>query len=159
MAYQQLIDSMREMTIRMQRLFNLELKAQGTSLAQLKLLLFIKHRVSARAIDISDAFGFAPRTVTEAIDGLERDGLVRRDPDPNDRRAKHVSVTDAGMKVIRGADPAQQAIAVKIFQALTPAEEKELLRLLNILNDRLIEIGAPYDFGVTVQSATKSPKQ
>ncbi|AUW59602.1 MarR family transcriptional regulator [Sphingobium sp. SCG-1] len=159
MAHQQLMDSMRELTLRMHRLFNIELKAQGTSLAQLKLLLFIEHMAQARAIDISEAFGFAPRTVTEAIDGLERDGLVRRDPVPNDRRAKYIRVTDAGSKVISDAAPARQAIASRIFQALTPTEEQELLRLVKVLNDRLMEVEAPHLRGEHSQPKTKSSEQ
>ncbi len=158
MADQQLMDSMSEFHFRTHRLFNMELKAQGASLAQLKLLLFIDHTNFARATDISEAFGFAPRTVTEAIDGLEREGLVRRNPDPNDRRAKHISITDAGRKVINNADPCRRAIAARIFQALTPTEAQELLRLLTILNEGLIESGASGSNGGAVEPKAKSPE-
>ncbi|MDX3900197.1 MAG: MarR family transcriptional regulator [Sphingobium sp.] len=147
MADRSLMEEMRDFYVRMHRLMNDELKAQGVSLAQLKLLLFIDRRVAVRAVDISDAFAFAPRTVTEAIDTLERDGLVRRDPDPNDRRAKHISVTDAGRSAIADAEPCRNAIRDRIFSALAPADEEELLRILAILNDRLIAIGVSDPYG------------
>ncbi|WP_336963042.1 MarR family transcriptional regulator [Sphingobium aquiterrae] len=134
---------MRDLYLRMQKSFNDVLKAQGVSLAQLKFLLFIERSGSVRSIDICEGFSFAPRTVTEAIDALERDGLVQRDPDPNDRRAKRISLTEAGKGVIRDADPYRQALTAQIFEVLTEADQAEMLRLLTILNDRLIALGGP----------------
>ncbi|MFN3434510.1 MAG: MarR family winged helix-turn-helix transcriptional regulator, partial [Sphingomonas sp.] len=79
---------------------NRRMAEQGASLARTKLLLFLDRRGPARAADIADFFDNAPRTVTEAIDGLERDGLVIRSPDAHDRRVKQVSITDRGRRVI-----------------------------------------------------------
>jgi DNA-binding MarR family transcriptional regulator len=39
-----------------------------------------------------------PTSVTNLIDGLERDGLVQRTPHPNDRRATLARLTPAGRK-------------------------------------------------------------
>jgi DNA-binding MarR family transcriptional regulator len=152
----ELSETMRDLHLRMHRLLNQTLKGQGVSLAQLKLLHFIERGRSVRAIDISDAFGFAPRTVTEAVDALERDGLARRDPDPNDRRAKRISITDKGSDIIRDADPSRQAFASNVFGVLTKAEEAELIRLLQMLNTRLVELGAPNPYGDGEPSAAKS---
>ena len=74
--------------LRMHRMMNKRLAEQGASLARTKLLLFLDRRGPSRAADIADFFDQAPRTVTEAIDGLERDGLVVRRPHPPDRRAE-----------------------------------------------------------------------
>lgn len=56
--------------------------AQGASLARTKLLLYIQRcGGNARAADIAELFGQAPRTVTDALDALERDGLIQRATD------------------------------------------------------------------------------
>lgn len=39
-------------------------------------------------------------TATALIDGLCRDGLVAREPDPDDRRAVVISITDIGRKAV-----------------------------------------------------------
>jgi DNA-binding MarR family transcriptional regulator len=143
----ELSEAMRDLHLRMHRMLNQTLKGQGASLAQSKLLHFIERGQSVRSIDISDAFGFAPRTVTEAVDALERDGLARRDPDPKDRRAKRISITERGRNVLRETDPSRQAFASSVFGVLTPAEEAELVRLLQMLNARLVEMGAPNPYG------------
>jgi DNA-binding MarR family transcriptional regulator len=40
-----------------------------------------------------------PTSVTSAVDRLERQGLVRRSPHPNDRRAVLAEITDEGRRV------------------------------------------------------------
>ncbi|MGC4934410.1 MarR family winged helix-turn-helix transcriptional regulator [Gordonia sp. DT30] len=40
-------------------------------------------------------------TATSLVDGLIRNGLARRDPDPSDRRAVLVSLTDHGRSVLQ----------------------------------------------------------
>jgi DNA-binding MarR family transcriptional regulator len=157
--HQQLMEGMRDLHLRMHRLMNERLKAEGASLAQLKLLSFIQRSGSVRSIDISDALGHSPRTVTEAVDGLERDGLVLRKPDPTDRRAKWISLTEAGRAVIRAVDPCRLAFTSQIFDALTPADQHDMLRLLEALNRRLIEMGARDAFGEGRDNAGPSGQQ
>ncbi|WP_320672680.1 MarR family winged helix-turn-helix transcriptional regulator [Patulibacter defluvii] len=49
-----------------------------------------------RITELADWEGLAQPTVTLLVAQMERDGLVRRDRDPADRRAVLVSITDAG---------------------------------------------------------------
>jgi len=131
--------------LRMQRLMNRRMAEQGASLARTKLLLFLDRRGPARAADIADYFDQAPRTVTEAVDGLERDGLVRRDPDAHDRRVKQVSITDEGRRVIGETEPLRQELIDGVFGALD-AEERErlgamLARMHAALEDKAGSIG------------------
>ncbi|MDQ6691133.1 MAG: MarR family transcriptional regulator [Candidatus Dormibacteraeota bacterium] len=46
--------------------------------------------------DLADALDVSPRNVTGLIDHLERDGLVERSPDLDDRRATRVRLTATG---------------------------------------------------------------
>lgn len=112
--------------LRMQRLLNRRMADQGASLARTKLLLFLEKRGAARAADIAEFFDNAPRTVTEAIDGLERDGLVQRTPDARDRRVKQVSITEEGRRVIGETEPLRQELIQSIFGVLSADERKSL---------------------------------
>lgn len=159
MAYQRLLEAMRHLNLGIHRLMNDRMRAQGASLAQFKLLMFIERSGVARSVDISDAFGHAPRTVTEAVDALERDGLVVRTPDPNDRRAKHISITQAGRAVIREVDPYREAFTNQLFEILTPTDQDDLQRLLDILNARLVEMGAPDPYAQEQPRSTPSAQQ
>ena len=67
--------------------------------------------------------------LTMVIDNLERDGLVRRERDPNDRRVMIVNLTRDGEKLIQNVLPAHVRGLTELFSALTSEEVEELGRL------------------------------
>ena len=125
-APETLASSLFSLFLRMHRLMNRRMADQGASLARTKLLLFLAKRGPARAADIAEFFDNAPRTVTEAIDGLERDGLVVRTPDARDRRVKQVSITDSGRRVIGETEPMRRALIDDVFGVLSAGEQAQL---------------------------------
>jgi DNA-binding MarR family transcriptional regulator len=129
-ASEPLASSLFSLFLRMHRLMNRRMADQGASLARTKLLLFLAKRGPARAADIAEFFDNAPRTVTEAIDGLERDGLVVRTPDTRDRRVKQVSITDPGRRVIGETEPMRQALIDDVFGVLSVGEQAQLEDML-----------------------------
>lgn len=130
--------------LRMHRLLDRRMAERGVSFARTKFLLYLSKEGPSRATDIADLLGLAPRTVTEGLDGLERDGLVRRDPDPDDRRAKRVSLTDAGREAIAATEPLRIELVERIFGSLSDAERASLDTTLARLSDALDreEVGA-----------------
>lgn len=126
-----------QLFLRMHRLMDRRMAEQGASLARTKLLLFLDRRGPGRAVDIADFFDQAPRTVTEAIDKLERDGLVTRSPDRSDRRVKQVAITDEGRRVIGDTEPLRQGLIDSIFGVLDPAEQVQLDAMLTRLTEAL----------------------
>ncbi len=155
----QSMEQLRDLHLRMHRLFNDRMRAQGASLAQLKILLAIKRGGSVRSTDICEVLGQAPRTVTEAIDALEREGLALRSPDPNDRRAKRISLTEAGEAVIREVEPHKDAFIAQFFEVLDDEQQSAFLQTLEILNDRLVEMGAPRSLGEPGATGDNSSQQ
>ncbi|MEO5816970.1 MAG: MarR family transcriptional regulator [Gemmatimonadaceae bacterium] len=67
--------------------------------------------------------------VTTVIDNLERNALVRRDRDEDDRRVQIVTLTEQGRHVIIAAFPEHVARVTEIMGTLTPAEQEELGRI------------------------------
>ncbi|HEU4746089.1 MAG TPA: MarR family transcriptional regulator [Anaerolineales bacterium] len=64
--------------------------------------------------------------MTLVIDNLERDGLVRRERDANDRRVIHVHLTKAGKAKVEAVLPGHVAALVDEFKVLS-AREQEML--------------------------------
>jgi DNA-binding MarR family transcriptional regulator len=71
--------------------------------------------------------------MTNRLDNLERRGLIRRLPDPNDRRGIQVELTKAGSKAYEESTAAQAAKEALIASALTDREKDELNNLLRRL--------------------------
>lgn len=126
--------------MRMHRRIDAAMADQGASLARTKMLLLIqKHGGTARAADLAGLLGQAPRTVTEALDGLERDGLIERVPDAADRRVKRLRITPQGAGAITATEPLRHRLTSEIFAPLGDAEcdrlGATLERLIALLDD------------------------
>lgn len=106
------------------------LKASGLSFARYKVLMVLERLGPCRPGEVAEQLRHAPRTLTDAFDALERDGLVRREPHPQDRRALLVHLTEQGRQALEQAQvPRQQALEA-VFAPLEPAEQRQLLAYL-----------------------------
>lgn len=136
-------DMLRHLSVlyqRMRRHMDQLLAGQGASLARVKLLMYIAGECgAARAADIADLFGQAPRTVTEALDALERDGLIQRTPDLDDRRVKRLATTETGAAAIAAAEPIRRKFFEDLFGMLDEDERKifdaMLVKLIGALDE------------------------
>ncbi len=78
--------------------------------------------------------------VTSRIDRLERRGLVRRLPDPDDRRGVIVELTDQGLEVV---DAAVSALAINDRRLLERLNRQEVGQLEAILRKLLAGLELP----------------
>ena len=74
--------------------------------------------------------GLSSGAMTNRLDRLEEDGLIRRRPDPGDRRSFQVELTDKGHEVWLETVHAQAAKEAAIGAALSPRELAQLNQLL-----------------------------
>jgi DNA-binding MarR family transcriptional regulator len=77
--------------------------------------------------ELADQLEVTPRNITGLIDHLERDGLVERIDDPDDRRLIYARLTVAGRKRIEGMRAQGLEWQLKIASGLS-TDELELLR-------------------------------
>jgi DNA-binding MarR family transcriptional regulator len=56
---------------------------------------------SLRVKDLADAVVLSPTAMSRFVDRVEAAGFVRREPDPEDRRALQVTLTDEGVALLR----------------------------------------------------------
>jgi len=98
-------------------------------------LRVISERDGLRLTDLAEALHIAARSATEVADGLQERGLVERTPDPGDRRAIILRVTDEGRRIRAEIEKARIADASELFGRLSPDDRAELARLLQTLTD------------------------
>ena len=72
-------------------------------------------------------------TMTHRIDRLEQADLVKRIPDPSDRRGTLIQLTNKGFNVIEKAVEAHVANMHRLLSGLEEAERKVLVQLLRKL--------------------------
>ena len=103
--------------------------------SQLRALRVLKHHGTMRLSKLSEHLHIAPRSTTEVIDALESRGLARRKPDPGDRRATLVELTEDGASVLDAIQAARGAEAERVFGRLSETDRTHLARILRKLRD------------------------
>ena len=76
-------------------------------------------------------------SMTYVIDKLEQKGLLARHACPDDRRAIHVVLTDAGMDLMNKIMPKHQELIDDMFGSLHHDEEESLVKLLKKVSKRI----------------------
>jgi DNA-binding MarR family transcriptional regulator len=66
-------------------------------------------RTRTRITDLLEVVPLSPATLSRRIDKLETGGLIKRQPDPTDRRATVLTLTSAGRNLLAMADPIHHA--------------------------------------------------
>lgn len=82
---------------------------------------------------LGDVIGTDAPATTVIVNDLEERGLVVRETHPDDKRAKYVSLTAEGKRVLRVARAVNDK-APAIFDNLSDAEVEELLRIVDRLS-------------------------
>ena len=115
------------------REFEDTLAGHGLNQGEYRLLL----RLATRAADnrmsageLSRALMLSSGAMTNRLDRLETAGLVRRVPDPRDRRGVMVELTDEGRRQIDAAVVEQAAKEIDVLSALSARELTSLNQLL-----------------------------
>jgi DNA-binding MarR family transcriptional regulator len=81
--------------------------------------------------------------ITEVVDGLEEEGLVKRHDSPLDRRLSLVKLTPKGEETCARLVPAMAEISERFCAGLSEAEKETLAKLLMRCSRNLREENAP----------------
>jgi len=111
--------------------------------AHYRALRVLRRHGAMRLSDLSDHLRIAARSATEVADALEARNLARRQPDPGDRRATLVELTDRGADVLDAIGAARGTEAERVFSRLSPADRADLGRILRKLIRARREQGEP----------------
>src|SRR6266567_1049533 len=109
---------------------NARMSAAGLSLARFRVLSALQSAGRIRMNELSAALGVVPRTVTTIVDALEKDAMLVRLPDPADRRATLLEITEDGLSQLLRFRAMHDSAAAELFDVLTATERLQLARLL-----------------------------
>jgi DNA-binding MarR family transcriptional regulator len=111
-------------------------------LAYFESLFFIAHAPerSLRVGDLAQALRVTVGGASKLVDRIERVGLIRREPDPTDRRASRVALTEGGERLVAAASETYEAeLATALDAVLSTGEQHHLhdlvIRLLTAMTD------------------------
>lgn len=98
----------------------------GLTIAQFGTMEMIYHLGPQTQKVIGNKLLWSGGNVTQVVDNLERNGLVKRNPVPEDRRAYHVSLTENGHDLIEKVFDQHLQDISRIFGVLSEPEQQKL---------------------------------
>ncbi len=106
--------------------------------AYLGVLLSLWDEDGLKANELGKRAGLEPSTMTGLLDRMERDGLVKREPDPNDRRAHRIHLTQEG---VDAEVPATKIVSNTLERIFSTLDEKDIETTKNVLRTVLLNCG------------------
>lgn len=87
-----------------------------------------------RMTDLAGRLKITRSRLTYAVTRLERDGLVRREDCPGDRRGSIAALTDAGMALLERIAPSHvETVRAALFDRLTPEQVGQLEEIFTVV--------------------------
>jgi MarR family transcriptional regulator for hemolysin len=109
----------------------------GITAGEARTLLHASAESGVRQTVLAERMHVEPMTLSAFLDRLEADGLVRRVPDPSDRRAKLVRVTKAGEPLLKRIRAISSAVRERATAGLTPDQVEAVRSMLQAMRGNL----------------------
>ena len=118
------------------RVGDARLRELGFATAQLPVLAALKDGARLSQIDLARWAKVEQPTMAQMLARMERDGLIKREPDPNDRRSSLVSLTDTALARLPAGRTVLRQGNADMTKGLSPEEVDTLVSLLRrVLNN------------------------
>lgn len=116
---------LREANLLLRERWNRRLDRHGLSFSEY-VALDLSHRLRSKASDVARYIGISAAGATDLLDRLEARKLIRRVPDPVDRRAVMIRLTPAGERLLVQCHAEKDAELEFLDAAMTPRERAAL---------------------------------
>jgi DNA-binding MarR family transcriptional regulator len=112
--------------------FMAEVEAAGSDLTpvQYVALAAVSANPGIDQVTLAGLIAYDRTTITGVVDRLVLKGLMARNESSRDRRARVLTITEAGQRTLRSITPAVEAAQRIMLRGLSDKEAKELMRLL-----------------------------
>ena len=92
--------------------------SRDVTMTQLRVMFLVRERCEPSTGELAEQMHIRPATLTGLADRLESKSLIRRWPDPTDRRVVRVGLTPAGLALLDEASAAGRAYLDAVFERM-----------------------------------------
>jgi MarR family transcriptional regulator, transcriptional regulator for hemolysin len=112
-------------------------KGRGTTRAQWIVLFRLRQQEGLSQVDLAEVLELQPISLVRLLDRLVEHGLLERRPDPRDRRANRLFLTEAGRQLVDDLDSLRDSIAAEVLQGLPASTIETSLEALRDIKHRI----------------------
>jgi DNA-binding MarR family transcriptional regulator len=98
--------------------------------AQLRVLTIVAANRHTNMSRLAEALDVVPSSASRLCDRLEATGLLRRVPDPRDRREVRLLLTPSALRLLDGLQAARRDAVAAVLERMAPAARDDLVRAL-----------------------------
>jgi DNA-binding MarR family transcriptional regulator len=117
-------------------------KSTGLSMPQFSVMMQLHHRGNCAIGDISERFDITNAAASQLVNKLVQSGFIKREEDPQDRRAKMLNLTDKGRELIQRGIEERYRWVDELAGKLTVEERAKVTEALNIMTQAAKELEA-----------------
>ena len=117
-------------------------KSIGLSMPQFSVMMQLHHRGNCAIGDISERFDITNAAASQLVDKLVQSGFIKREEDPQDRRAKMLNLTDKGRELIQRGIEERYRWVDDLAGKLSAEERAKVTEALNIMTQAAKELEA-----------------
>jgi MarR family transcriptional regulator, transcriptional regulator for hemolysin len=111
----------------------------GLTRAQCKVLGYLARNEGINQAGLADLLEIKPMTLVRQIDRMEEQGWIERRPDPGDRRARRLVLTDKARPILARILDLSNEVRTEAFAGLSEVEGRNLINLLGRVHGNLSE--------------------
>ncbi len=104
-------------------------------MVQINVLMRIYYHGDCDITALLETLQVSKAAAGQLVERMEQQGLVGRQPDPQDRRARRVSLTEKGRALVIDSIAARQAWMADLLANIPAQERPEAARVLRMLTD------------------------
>lgn len=130
---------MNDVTRLLRRSFHNRARALGLNQSQWRTLAQLSRNQGINQTTLAERLEIRPISLTQTIDRLEEMALVARRPDPADRRAHRLYLTEQAKPVLAELARVGAATREEAMAGLPPAARAQLLEALQIIKRNLLD--------------------
>jgi DNA-binding MarR family transcriptional regulator len=108
-------------------------KSLGLSMPQLSVLIQLHFRGVCGMSEVSERIEITPAAASQLVDKLVQNGLIKREEDPRDRRAKCLNLTDKGKELLQRNFDERYSWVDDLAEKLTPEDRAKVSEALEIM--------------------------
>ena len=125
----------------LRRRFDERVRGLGLTAVQARLLLSLEKHPCQNQAFYAERLEVEPITLTRIADRMEESGWLERLPDPQDRRARILHLTDKSREIVDPLRRAVDGLVDDMLVGMDASEQAEFSRLLQIVSDNLEAAG------------------
>lgn len=115
-------------------------KSTGISMPQFSILMQLHHRGACGVSDIGGRMDVTSAAASQLVDKLAQAGLIERTEDPQDRRAKRITLSPKGQELIRAGISERYRWVDALAESLSADERQKVGEALGLLAGTLQRI-------------------